>query len=307
MSLEGTLSYLDIAHLLKVVGAARKSGELVITWQDRRARLLFQSGRMIRAESNQKHPGIGTLLVRAGRLGEADLARALEIQRADVQHRRLGAILCDEFGVDPREMERLLAQQFQQIVYDVFSWPSGSFRFEFTEPAEIQDRFHLNPSEFILAVGVKAGLLAREGEELEHEGSVRRTVLLLVEHADLRACGQERARRMGWHVLGFDSSDALVERLEDWASVGPTPVVVVDLDGPWRAERDPVVDRVRDAMVGVPVVGVAVDADRADGVDVAVRRPADADLDGPASEHAVDLFGLSLERALRDAVGRMEA
>ena len=47
MALEGTLSYFDITHLFQVVGGARKSGVLEISWEERRAKVLFERGRLV--------------------------------------------------------------------------------------------------------------------------------------------------------------------------------------------------------------------------------------------------------------------
>lgn len=163
MALEGTLNYMDISHLLEVVGVSGKSGVLSIHWEERTARLIFKQGRLLRAESNRIREGVGTLLKQAGILTAESLAQALEIQRAEGGTRRLGAILCDDFAVDPADIEKVLLEQSKQIVYDVFSWPGGRFTFTFEAPGEALDRFHHNALEFIHDVGIEAGFLAREG------------------------------------------------------------------------------------------------------------------------------------------------
>lgn len=174
MALEGTLNYLDITHLFQVVGGAQKSGVLEITWEDRRAKILFERGRLIKAESNRFRKGIGSLLVDAGYLSQDALERALATQRSEGSAaRRLGAILCDDFGVQSQDIERQLRRQFELIVFDIFSWPGGRFVFEFNEPASARDRFHVDPVEFILGVGIEAGLLAEEGIEREKAGKER--------------------------------------------------------------------------------------------------------------------------------------
>lgn len=167
MPLEGTLRYPDIANLVKVVESSKKSGVLEIRWEEREARLFLQRGRLVRAESNRISEGIGTLLVKAGVLDPEALEQALEIQRAEGAERRLGAILCDEFSVQSADIERLLRGQFERIVHDVFSWPGGELRFHFQDPEAVLDRFNLDAMDFILQVGIRAGVLAEE--ELEKE------------------------------------------------------------------------------------------------------------------------------------------
>ena len=56
MALEGTLNYLDIEHLLTVLGSSEKSGVLEIWSGEREARLYLQRGRLLRAESALQLP-----------------------------------------------------------------------------------------------------------------------------------------------------------------------------------------------------------------------------------------------------------
>ncbi len=309
MPLEGTLSYLDIAHLLQVVGASRKSGILEITCDERCARLVFQEGRLVRAETNQEHEELGALLVRAGVLDEPALERALELQAADPEGRRLGVILCDELGLPPEAIQRVLAHQFRQIVFDVFRWPRGVFRFEFGAPDEVLDRFNLNPSEFILEVGLRAGFLAQEGMarqevDLDSPG----LVLALRDPAVLAACA-DRGRREGLRVVVCDGPEQVVDVARDWPAGSPSPRVVLEV-APEPAPEDLArVERLREVRPGacIVVVGRAgAPADRARllarGADAYVRVPGVADLAGPHRDAHLDVFLLQLKRAMAGAL-----
>lgn len=167
MSVEGSLSYMDIAHLLKMVGTSRKSGVLTIRCEVREARLFFDRGHLIRASSNQIRDGIGSLLVEAGHLAAEDLDRALEVQRREGGTRRLGIILLQDFQVRHEDIQALLLEQARRIVFDVFSWPGGSFSFRADDAGADLDRFRHDPIELIHEVGIQAGLLAAEGAAWE--------------------------------------------------------------------------------------------------------------------------------------------
>ena len=169
MALEGTLNYLEIADLLRVIGRSQKSGVMEIVCGDRQARLYFERGALVCAQSNRFHDGVGTLLLRAGLLSEAALENALNIQKTDGGGRRLGAILVDEFGLRPEDIEEVLRHQFERIAFDVFSWPGGTFVFRFTKPSDVTERFRLDPADFILGVGIQGGLLAQEGVSREKQ------------------------------------------------------------------------------------------------------------------------------------------
>jgi hypothetical protein len=314
MPLEGTLHYLDIAHLFRVVGGAQKSGVLEITWDDRRARMKFERGRLTNAESNRFRQGIGTILVQAGYLTEHDLERALEVQRSEGSGaRRLGGILCDEFGVRPEDIERQLRHQFELIAFDVFSWPGGRFTFEFREPEAVHDRFHVDPVEFILAVGIEAGLLAEEGIGRQEAVKVKRHVLFLEEDPALLSRYRDHWQRKGFWVMCCDAAREFAGYLTECG--GDLPIVVVSDDCHAHVGRVggglAVVEAVTAAHPGIAAVVVGEKSSdlfaRAQeaGAVAAVERPSPRDLAGPEAEARLSVFFVALERAIDSARERV--
>ncbi|MHB8765700.1 MAG: DUF4388 domain-containing protein [Deferrisomatales bacterium] len=317
MALEGTLSYLDISHLLQVVGSSRKSGVLEIWWEDREARLLFREGRLIRAESNRVYLAIGALLLESRLVAEEELARALEIQQAEGGGRRLGTILCDDLGVSPEAIERLLRHQFERVVYDLFSWPGGHFAFQFEDPGEGLDRFHLNPAEFILGVGIQAGLLAQDAVEREQRDPDRPPFMLLLRRPELAERCRAHWRRKGHRVTVCERPEEVLGCLGEWDVSEPLPVVVADLAG--AGDRGglgglEVAEGARDLRpeVRVVLVGDSVDpkeriAARSRGAAGYVRAPGADDLAGPQRETHLDVFLMQLERVVQMAAEKAAA
>jgi hypothetical protein len=164
MPLEGKLGYRDIADLLRVVDVRQKSGVLRIRWEARNAKLFFSRGELFRAESSQYSARIGDVLVGQGVLERDDIDRALSLQTKEGGRRRLGAILHDEFGLSDAEVQHALTAQFKAIAFDVLSWPEGRFEFDFTTPSMIPERYCQSASDFILRVGIEAGLLAHDAQ-----------------------------------------------------------------------------------------------------------------------------------------------
>ena len=319
MALEGTLSYLDIAYLLQVIGTSKKSGVLEITCEERQARLFFQRGQLLRAESNRLHGSIGTLLVDAGLLTAEERDQALASQRAEGGVRRLGALLCDDYGVRPEDIERILRYQYEKIVYDVFSWPGGTFVFQFQEPDAAMDRFHLNPVQFILHVGIQAGFLAREGVEREKSGSDKVYLLLLLQDREMRERCRLHWQRKGHRVVCCDGEDEVLERIEGAASDAGQPVVVTDLVRPASNGKGllgglELLNRIQSSRIQTPVVvvGDSVDpkarvAARSRGASAYVRRPVAADIGGPHGDVHLNVFFMTLEKAVEMAVVGVEA
>lgn len=172
MGLKGKLGYRDIADLFNTVETAKKSGVMRINCGSRTARLFFEWGELIRAESNRFSDKIGAILVEHGAVTGKEVEEALELQRSRPEKQRLGCILCAEYGVSESDIQDALAAQFKAIVSDVVTWPGGAFEFDFELPPDSADRFTLSASEFLLEVGIEAGLLARQADQ-----SGRRAVL----------------------------------------------------------------------------------------------------------------------------------
>lgn len=310
MALEGTLNYLDISHLLQVVGAARKSGVLEIWWEDREARLLFRDGRLIRAESNRVHLAIGTLLVQSHLLTEDQLTAALAQQRGEEGHRRLGVVLCEEFGIASTAIEGLLRHQFERVVYELFSWPGGNFAFHFGDPGEGLDQFHLNPAEFILEVGVQAGLLAQEGVDREQSDPTRVPFVLFFEDREFSTLCRDHWRRRGHRVTLCDTMQEALGCLGEWGAGEPLPVLVIDLPAAGPEGRG-FLEEAGEVLPGVIAVVVGESSDprartvaRARGAEAYARKPNSEDLSGPQRGIHIDVFLMRLDKAVDLAVER---
>lgn len=165
MPLQGKLGFRELADLLRVVDVRQKSGVLRIRWEARNAKLFFNRGELLRAESSQFSDRIGDVLVSRGVLARPDVDRALARQAEEGGRRRLGAILHDDYGVADATIQGALTAQFTAIVFDLLSWPEGIFEFDFTPPSQMPERFALGATDFILRVGIEAGLLT--GEDLK--------------------------------------------------------------------------------------------------------------------------------------------
>lgn len=325
MALEGTLSYLDISHLLQVVGSSLKSGVLEISWEDRWARLFFERGDLIRAESNRSYDSIGTLLLKAHLVDPKELDRALAIQIRELRGqiaqpgqqggaRRLGAILCDEGGVRPQDIERILRTQFEQIVFDVFSWPGGSFVFSFQEPSTRGDRFRVDAVDFILGVGIQAGLLAEEGVAQERADPRQPHLVFLEEDPELLVRYQKYWRGKGHRVTGFNRVEEVLAWLGGCTAERGQPVVIANLVCPSSRDRGvlgglEVLETASAAASPIPTVLLGTTSDPkardmalAAGSRAFVRKPKTEDLRGSQAEVCFETFMAALGHALESAL-----
>ncbi len=131
MPIEGALRELSIHDVFQLLDLSRKTGALRVTSElrDNEGIVLFDRGRIVSAtERSSPHP-LGTMLVRAGRISEAELAHAHQLQAAG-DTRRLGEILLAIGAIGARELERQVRLQMETVVFELMSWRDGFFSFE---------------------------------------------------------------------------------------------------------------------------------------------------------------------------------
>ena len=94
MAIEGPLKELNIHDVFQLLDLGRKTGVLCVTSELRQnsGMVYFERGAVVAAEIRSNPHPLGTLLLRNGKISEADLARARDVQSMG-DTRRLGDIL----------------------------------------------------------------------------------------------------------------------------------------------------------------------------------------------------------------------
>lgn len=144
MGLEGTLRVFSLTDIFQVLGLQRKSGVLTVEGEDDTVTISFLGGQVVAAESarHRLDNRIGHLLVRAGRIGEDQLAQILQTQKETQQ--RLGFLLIRDRMVTPEDLREALRLQILRIVFGAFRWTDGRFRFTQEGPIDY-DADHMSP------------------------------------------------------------------------------------------------------------------------------------------------------------------
>lgn len=130
MAIEGPLQDIGIHDVFQLLDLARKSGRLTVKSDARgnEGRVYFDSGAVVHATMKDNPHTLGALLKAAGKITEAELARAMAAQ-AGGDSRLLGEILVAHGSVTRRDVEKYMKQQIESVVFDLFSWNEGTFSF----------------------------------------------------------------------------------------------------------------------------------------------------------------------------------
>ena len=131
MAIEGPLRELGIHDVFQLLDLSRKTGLLRVTSELRHnaGTIYFEDGKIIFAEIRSNPHPLGALLLRTGKISEADLERGRDMQQRQGDKRRLGEILVSLGAVTPRELQRQVRFQVEEVVFEVMSWREGYFSF----------------------------------------------------------------------------------------------------------------------------------------------------------------------------------
>ena len=131
MAIEGPLKELSIHDVFQLLDLSHKTGALRVRSELRQNAgvVSFDEGHVVAAEIlTNPHP-LGGLLMRSGKVGEEALARARAAQ-AGGDPRRLGEILIEQGAITPKELERQVRLQIEEVVFELMGWSEGYFAFE---------------------------------------------------------------------------------------------------------------------------------------------------------------------------------
>jgi tetratricopeptide (TPR) repeat protein len=132
MAIEGPLRELALTDVFQLLDLSRKTGTLSIAPEGGRHRpalVRFDRGAVTGAELGTAHDRLGHLLLRAGKVTEAQIQTARRAQQI-APGRALGTVLVEQGIVTEDDIRRQLRFQIQEIVFELIQWKDGYFRFE---------------------------------------------------------------------------------------------------------------------------------------------------------------------------------
>lgn len=136
MAIEGPLRELGIHDVFQLLDLSRKTGVMRVTshLRNNEGMVAFDRGAIVFAEIRSNPVRIGELLVRAGRITEAELekARALQVQEREqfaMAPRRIGAILLSMGVLSERDLQKQIEFQITEVAFELLSWQEGFFSF----------------------------------------------------------------------------------------------------------------------------------------------------------------------------------
>jgi hypothetical protein len=175
MAIEGPLKELGIHDVFHLLDLGSETGELTVTSRLRRneGTVYFEEGAVVHAVIGSNPHPLGEVLLRGGRIGEADLQRARGMQhRGD--SRRLGEILVDIGALSQEDLDRYVQQQIAEVVFEIMSWREGYFTFTDgpLEGLPVEAKVRLPGSSLLLEAARRIEEWSRIAAKIPHLGLV---------------------------------------------------------------------------------------------------------------------------------------
>ena len=151
-----TIGDFGLADIFQLIGIQRKTGTLTLDRKSETVTIKFLEGTVAGAENSGQdlEDRLGAVLVRIGKISEAQLREALKSQRKTLQ--RLGHILVERNYISQDDLIDALRVQQLQVVYRLFRWREGGYHFHASDSVDYDEQ-HFTPisSDTILMEGAR--------------------------------------------------------------------------------------------------------------------------------------------------------
>jgi outer membrane protein assembly factor BamB/tetratricopeptide (TPR) repeat protein len=111
-----------------MISMSQKEGTLIVQDSESRKCVFFgATGVQLLSSGKRKGMKIGDMLLRAGKVTEGELEDALE--NARIQRKMVGEVLVESGVVSQEEIQRIIREQIEEEIYDLFLWKKANFEF----------------------------------------------------------------------------------------------------------------------------------------------------------------------------------
>jgi hypothetical protein len=129
MALKGNLRDFTVTQLLNLVNLAQKTGTLTLEGPSQAAWISFRDGKLIYAQLGNEDGSLTALLAKNGKIS-GQQAQVIKTRAANKSDKEIGLLLINAGYLSQQDILTSLRQHMLNIVYQLFSWVDGFFRFD---------------------------------------------------------------------------------------------------------------------------------------------------------------------------------
>lgn len=145
MTLEGSLQDFSIVELLQLIAMGNKTGILEVEEEtsSNKATVYFDTGVLTHIKLKKNVEPLNVMLIKSGLISREQSKFAHQYQQNMVKKERYGAVLLKLNYISKHNLRKIVKQQMEEALYNVFDWTKGAFKFY--EVSEVEDAdFPLN-------------------------------------------------------------------------------------------------------------------------------------------------------------------
>jgi tetratricopeptide (TPR) repeat protein len=150
MAIKGSLKEASLPDVLQLLAMGKKTGCLAVTHRANFGYIYFDKGKISYASIVNRRDRIGDILVKAGKVTQAQLDAAIKAQSTH-RDKRIGELLVAQGAITKAALHEQIRLQIEEAVYFLFTWMQGTFNFEADVLPEEQDfQVSINPESLLL-------------------------------------------------------------------------------------------------------------------------------------------------------------
>jgi hypothetical protein len=165
MALKGRLEDFGITQLLNLINLARKTGTLYLEGAQKNSYLCFREGKLIYAALEGVEDSLPVILQRAN-VFTAEQVRMIQANMAGKTDRDIAQVLITSGRLQQQVVVKSVRDAILDLVYQVFSWHEGQFRFE---PSKLPVQGKITTSIALENVIMEGSRRVKEWERLQDE------------------------------------------------------------------------------------------------------------------------------------------
>jgi len=133
----GKIQDTPLPDILEYLRQSKATGTLTVRNKEITKCIYIKSGQIVFATSTGLHDRLGEILVKSGKLTRENLDNALRIYQKGAGIKKLGAILVENGFVNPKDLFNGLKVQVKDIIFSLFLWTEGEYRYEERLPSDM--------------------------------------------------------------------------------------------------------------------------------------------------------------------------
>jgi hypothetical protein len=150
---------------LNLINLARKTGTLAIEASGEQAQICFKEGKLVFASLGAQDGHLAQVLYKAGKLSQ-EQTRMILSRAGTANDKRLGMMLIEAGQVTQDDILQSVRLHTQDVVYRVFTWADGTFRFE---PNVLPPEDRITAAINLESIIMEGTRRVKEWEELQDE------------------------------------------------------------------------------------------------------------------------------------------